>query len=247
MASNKVIISDFLKKQGLPANAVYGLMGNLQAESGLRSNNLQDTYEKSLHLSDDEYTRVVDGGAYPNFVTDAAGYGLAQWTSSGRKKGLLEHAKSTNRSISDLTMQLEWLWKELNGSYKSVLTAIKSAGSIREASDVVLTRFECPRDQSESMKQYRASLGEALYREIEGGAAPQPTPQTNPYPVPKATIRQATDDTRWLQFALNQKGYSLTVDGIWGNATQKALLDFQKKNGLVADGIVGNATKAKLM
>jgi hypothetical protein len=53
-------------------------MGNLYAESGLRSNNLQNTYEKKLGMTDEQYTAAVDNGSYTNFVRDAAGYGLAQ-------------------------------------------------------------------------------------------------------------------------------------------------------------------------
>ena len=47
---------------------VAALMGNLYAESGLRQNNLQNNYEKSLGMTDDEYTAAVDNGSYNNFV-----------------------------------------------------------------------------------------------------------------------------------------------------------------------------------
>lgn len=84
MANDK-IIWDFLKKEGFNDFGVAGLMGNLNAESGLRSNNLQDTYNRKLGLSDAQYTAQVDNGTYNNFVKDAAGYGLAQWTYWTRK------------------------------------------------------------------------------------------------------------------------------------------------------------------
>ena len=44
------------------------------------------------HISDDSYTEAVDAGTYKNFVHDAAGYGLAQWTYSTRKENLLKFA-----------------------------------------------------------------------------------------------------------------------------------------------------------
>ena len=69
----------------------------------------------------------------------------------------------------------------------------------------------------------------------------------NPYPAPKTVIRQANDDVRWLQTALNiYANANLAVDGIWGKSTQDALLQFQKDNGLVVDGIVGPVTRNKL-
>lgn len=45
-----------------------------------------------------------------------------------------------------------------------------------------------------------------------------------------------------LQNKLNKHGYSLIVDGDFGNKTETAVLDFQKKSGLVVDGIVGDKT-----
>lgn len=56
---------------------VAGLMGNLYVESGLRPDNLQNTYEKKLGMTDAQYTAAVDDGSYTNFVHDSAGYGLA--------------------------------------------------------------------------------------------------------------------------------------------------------------------------
>ena len=49
-----------------------------------------------------------------------------------------------------------------------------------------------------------------------------------------------------LQELLNQNGYSLDVDGIFGNNTQSAVRDYQQKNGLAVDGIVGNNTWSSL-
>lgn len=51
-----------------------------------------------------------------------------------------------------------------------------------------------------------------------------------------------------LQFTLNQtKAYNLSVDGIFGAATENAVKDFQNINGLTADGIVGQNTWKSLL
>ena len=67
-----------------------------------------------------------------------------------------------------------------------------------------------------------------------------------------ATIRnqvsygsQGSDVTE-LQKMLNQRGYSLAEDGIFGTATQNAVKDYQKKNNLNVDGIVGTNTWGSL-
>ena len=140
-----------------------GLMGNLSAESGLRSNNAQNSYMNKMGMTDESYTAQVDSGAYTNFVTDGVGYGLAQWTSSGRKQNLLNYMKSYGKSISDLDGQLDFLIVEMQQSYKKVWNVLKSATSVKEASDSVLTGFERPKDQGTAVKQKRAANGQAYY------------------------------------------------------------------------------------
>lgn len=168
--STEKAIWDYLTGKGLNAYAVAGLMGNLYAESGLNSCNLQNSYNKSLNMTDAEYTAAVDNGSYGNFVKDKAGYGLAQWTYYTRKQALFDYAKKAGASIGSLDMQLAFLWDELQG-YKTVINTLKSAGSVRAASDAVLLGFEKPADQSEAVQKKRAEYGEAYYKKYAG--APQ--------------------------------------------------------------------------
>ena len=164
----KQTIWNFLREKIGNDYGVAALMGNLNAESGFSANNLQNTYERSLGLNDDEYTAAVDNGSYSNFVNDKAGYGIAQWTYHSRKQGLLNFAREKGTSVGDLQTQLEYLWKELSEGYRGILNALKNATSIREASDIVLKEFERPANQSESACAYRAGLGEAIYSEFMG-------------------------------------------------------------------------------
>lgn len=163
--------------RGLSKYGVAGLMGNLKAESNLQSNNLQNSYESSLGYSDEAYTKAVDSGKYDNFVHDAAGYGLAQWTYWDRKQGLFDFAKNKNSSIGDLGMQLDYLYKELQDR-PSIFDTLSQAASVREASDKVLTDFENPADQSERVKQLRASYGQEFY-DLYSDMAPSSAPGTS--------------------------------------------------------------------
>ena len=165
---NEKTIWNFLTGKGLNAYAVAGIMGNLYTESGLMPNNLQNTYNNKLGKTDAEYTAAVDNGSYGNFVKDSAGYGLAQWTYWSRKQALLNHAKQAGVSIADLNMQLDFLWEELQG-YTAVMDALKKAGSVRAASDAVLTGYEKPADQSETVKKKRAEYGEGYYKKYAAG------------------------------------------------------------------------------
>lgn len=161
--SNEEKIWNFFSNKGLNDFGIAGLMGNIYAESGLVPTNLQNTYEKSLGYSDSEYTKAVDNGSYKNFVKDAAGYGLCQWTYWSRKQNLLNYAKYKSKSIGDLEMQLNFLYKELSENYSSILSVLKNATSILQASNEVLTKFEKPADQSDSVKTKRANYGKVYY------------------------------------------------------------------------------------
>lgn len=156
-------IWEYLKAQGLTDAGAAGLMGNLYAESGLRPNNLQNSYEGKLGMADAEYTEMVDRGTYANFGNDRAGYGLAQWTYPSRKAALLACAKAAGKSIGDLEMQLGFLMQELSTGYKTVLNVLRTTVSVREASDIVLLQFERPADQSEARRKQRAEYGQKYF------------------------------------------------------------------------------------
>lgn len=158
---------------------VAGLMGNIYAESGLRSNNLQNAYETKLGYTEVTYTTAVDNGSYTNFVHDSAGYGLAQWTYYSRKQALLDYAKASKKSIGDYEMQLGFLYKELSGSYASVLSELKNAKTVLEASNAVLTKFERPADMGTAVQNKRASFGQKYYdKYAKKPVTPAPKPTT---------------------------------------------------------------------
>lgn len=145
------------------AYGVCGLMGNIKAESAMRSNNLQNSGNSKLKMTDEEYTAAVDSGEYTKFATDSKGYGLCQWTSSGRKRALLNYARQLGTSIGDEDMQIFFMLNELSTSYKSVLKVLKSASSVKEASDIVVKKFERPANQSDGVLKARAKYGQEFY------------------------------------------------------------------------------------
>ena len=51
---------------------------------------------------------------------------------------------------------------------------------------------------------------------------------------------------RELQQKLNQNGYHLDEDGVFGSNTYRAVVDYQKKNKLLVDGVVGDETWGSL-
>lgn len=160
--TNEQKIWNYLKAQGLSDCGAAGLMGNLYAESGLNPKNVQNSYEKKLGYTDETYTAAVDNGSYTNFVKDAAGYGIAQWTYWSRKQGLLEYARAAGKSVGDLEAQLGYLLKEL--SNYGLLAALKAATSVKEASNLILLKFEKPASMNSTATQTkRAGFGQTYY------------------------------------------------------------------------------------
>ena len=163
-SNNEEKIWNYLKDKGLNDYGIAGLMGNLKAESNLEPTNLQNSYEKKLGFTNKTYTEAIDKGTYNNFIKDTAGYGLAQWTYRTRKLNLLNFARARHVSIGDLEMQLDFLYQELSKNYEAVLAILQTANTVKEASDIVLTRFERPANQGVLVQIKRANYGKAYYK-----------------------------------------------------------------------------------
>ncbi len=217
--TNEERIWNYLTAAGMTACGAAGLMGNLYAESGLIPANLQNTYEKKLGYTDAAYTAAVDSGAYDNFAKDSAGYGLAQWTYHTRKAALLAYAKAAGKSVGDLETQLAFLVHELGGSFPAVLSALKTAKTVRAASDVVLLKFERPANQGEAVKQKRAQYGQVYYDKFAAKQAAEGGPKMNKKPV---SFLQT--DKRWASKPYRVKGENSTIRDSGCGPTAAAML-----------------------
>ena len=180
-------IYDALIAGGLTPAGAAGLMGNFMAESAMKSENLQNTGNTKLDMTDAEYTSYVDNGTYTNFAKDGHGYGLAQWTYWTRKRDLLAFAKKMGKSIGDYMMQVAFTLQELK-SYPKVLKVLQTTTSVKEASDIVLTQFERPADMGDTAKAKRAAYGQKFYDQF--AVAKQPAQDPAPA-LPKKDVAGA--------------------------------------------------------
>ena len=188
------VIWNFLKGKGLNDFAAAGIMGNLFAESGLNSCNLQNTYNTKLGMTDAQYTAAVDNGTYDNFINDKAGYGLAQWTFWSRKQALYNYVKAAGASIGDLNTQLAFMWEEMQG-YKSMVQQLTAAASVLAASNAVLLEYEKPADQSEAVQKKRAAYGQTYYDKYAGTGSTA-TPDTQQAATVPFEVRVEINDLR---------------------------------------------------
>ena len=206
-STNEQKIWNYLKAKGLNHYGIAGLMGNLYAESALNPQNLQNTYEKKLGYTDAAYTQAVDNGTYTNFVRDSAGYGLAQWTYWSRKQNLLNFAKSVGKSIGDLEMQLDFMWKELSEGYaNSVLAVLRTATSVLQASNAVLLKYERPADQSTTVQNKRASYGQKYFNKYAGTTSSDDTTVNNDGKYTKGIAVKLSANFTSDEFDCNGKG-----------------------------------------
>lgn len=173
---NEKVIWDFLLQKTGNAYGTAAIMGNLMAESSLNPRCVTG-------IKDPEYACKADNEEI-DFAHDGHAFGLVQWCYYTRKGGLQAYAKQRGVSVADLTMQLEYLVKEMSQDYKSVWKAVTEAKDIRTASDIVMLKYEKPATTSEAAKKKRASYGNMFY--VEYG---MPDPEPEPQPSGKKMVR----------------------------------------------------------
>lgn len=93
-SQNEKIALEKLQDRGIKdRNALATIMGNIKQESSFVPN-------------------ICEGGARTNYKDCGRGYGLIQWTSSGRYYGLGDHARKIGASPSSLEAQLSYIFEE---------------------------------------------------------------------------------------------------------------------------------------
>ena len=165
-SQNTEKVYNFLIGKGLKDFQAAGFMGNLVAESGINPRRVQNTPTPS----GDRDTMAVDG---------VTGYGIAQWTSIGRQRNLHDAALKAGTIDGDLTVQLDYLWTEVSGAYKSsTLIPLQQSTSIESAVDIVMRNFEAPADPIGDLI-IRIPIARGILA-LYGGTTPPQTPGATP-------------------------------------------------------------------
>lgn len=210
-------IYNILRAGGLSRAGALGVIGNMWAESTLKENIAQRGMTK---LTDDQYTAAADNGLL-DFVRDAVGYGLCQWTYHTRKKALLDYAKQNGVSVGNGIMQVSFCLKELREDFIQVYDTLCSSNNIDECVDLVCVRYESP-----AVNNYRTRR-EAAYRYAEECFDETPKEEKE-FPV--------NPSIGTLQLVMQANGYWGEVTGRYSSAFMKALLDFAEGIKLTWEG-----------
>lgn len=231
-----------LRDGGLSHNGACAVMGNLYYESLLRSNNVEDTYS----VSDHDYTYNVDHGIITEdqFSFDSHGYGLAQWTYNTRKRELYRYAKSRGVSISDESMQLDFIFVELKKDFSGLYEFLCSqSADLYTATDRVCREFENPRIKNTDPR-YKKALYYCSALGKEDLPEPKPPVDFGGYETCEITVRvlhvgDKGRDVFIAQSALSDMGDDCgKPDGDFGPLTEQAVNDLKERVGLETDGVI---------
>ena len=158
-------IYGLLRAAGMTREGACALMGNMMAESALRSDNAQD----SRGVDDGAYTAAVDNGLL-DFVGDGIGYGLCQWTLSSRKQKLLAFARARGASIGDEEMQARFCIRELREDFPGLWTLLTGSHDLSACTREVMTDYENPAVKNLSVRLEYARQAMAFF--LDGAAEP---------------------------------------------------------------------------
>lgn len=127
--------------QGLTVAQAAGVIGNLMAESG-----------KAINPA-----IIQGGGNAPKDYTpvNGVGFGIAQWTFTGRQKPLVEYMRPYN-DITNLDGQVGFMWSELNGTHSEALRKLKETTTYMDATFAFHKYYE---GSADSMAQVAANRG----------------------------------------------------------------------------------------
>lgn len=174
-------IIKYLAGMGFNPNAIAGALANWYVESLFKPYNAQNYYMSKYGITDEDYVRMVDNDTwqvpkgFPNegatFADDKIGIGIAQWTSKGRKGGLLNLVKSKKTSIADINAQLDWFQVEITSNgYKEVYNDLLNAKTPSDAALAFMVKYEKPASASNpSAQKTRMNLAEEFYDKYFGG------------------------------------------------------------------------------
>ena len=237
---NEIKVYNFLVgKMGLNTAAACGLMANAQEESNF---NVKEVGDGNTSL------------------------GLFQWH-RGRKANLIKYCEDKGLDYQTVEGQLSYLNYELKKSYKSVYNYIKSVDNSAEGAYKAAYHwcyyYEVPSNKAYKSdkrgniakntywKKYKGYNGKQVdLSDSSSAGSAQVTSTTTAAGTTQSftrTIKVKSPcmkgaDVKYMQNCLKKLGYSITVDGAFGNGTAAIVKKFQQKQGLTVNGQINKTT-----
>lgn len=201
--SNQTIYSALILA-GMTPEGACAVMGNMQAESGMKATNVEDR----SGIRDEDYTAKVDNDPSYDFGTDNGhhyGYGLCQWTLPSRKRALLAFAKSSGASIGDEYTQVQFCVKELCKDFPGVWALLVSSHNLYECTSMFCAVYENPAVKN---TEVRYEYAQKFFDEFAGQEI-QPDA-----PISDLNTQHWDWKIALIQFCMQADGYWGKVDGL---------------------------------
>lgn len=234
-------IINFFRGAGYSDIAISGIFGSIIVETAHTINPkiVQTSYRKKYGITNDEYTAKVDNGTWKTpdtglpFTADKIGYGLFQYTSSGRKTNLYNYAKSKNASVGDWQIQCEWAYKEIHSTgYANVRKALDEGTDIEKCALVFMREFERPASKDDPVyQQKRIDYAKQFYAEFfEKENKKMGTPilalsAGHYYYTPGKRCLKSIDPTETREWMLNSRIADMLTDILKGYNVEILRLD----------------------
>ena len=188
---SKQTIWNFLKLHtSLSDEAIAGIMGNMEAESNCEACRLQGDFTSDRRTSKQYASDVNNGRMTVNqFMNDAKGWGLCQWTYNQRKLNLLNSCKSYPVGIEDESAQLAFFLAEFQNEYPNAWKMLLNTNNIYDAARIICVEYERPAVNNVAA---RAEYGNEIYKQFHGKEIPTTTPTTTPT-TPTTTTQPPND------------------------------------------------------
>lgn len=139
--------------------ACAGACGNMMWESGLYSDNCENSWNSKTGISDEQATRNCNDGTwdlnyflYDNTTPSTRskwwvnpigfGYGLSQWTSVDRRTKLWNRTIAQGIDIDNQQAQLDYIRWEFENGWSTVRTQLMRATSVYEATKIYCNGYE---------------------------------------------------------------------------------------------------------
>ena len=156
-------VLNFFMRKGINFAASTGFVGNMMQESGLNPAIIQGG-----RIATDSY--VLESGV---------GFGLVQWTSGGRQQKFMQFMKDSGVGVTDLSGQLEFVWKEVNESYPKTIQALQAVDNTPDGAVAAAVAvhgppspgYEASADSPEKVLTVRGGNAKAVFEKYYDGPA----------------------------------------------------------------------------
>jgi|GEM_PF-648021 len=157
---NAAKIFNYLTGKGLSPEQAAGVVGNFKKEATLAGK-----IDPAVIQGDPP--QIAPANYAP---VNGVGFGIAQWTFTPRQAPLVALAKSQSKSIIELSVQLDYLWQELNSTHAVALASLKAATTPEDAAYVFHRDYEGSRDTEQTVRQVRGGAAREAFEKYKGAS-----------------------------------------------------------------------------